>query len=45
MMKCKCAECGITKTKYIKGQAGCSYSTDSMMKASKKIHQFMKLTS
>ena len=21
-MKCKCAECGITKTKFIKGQAG-----------------------
>ena len=22
MMKCKCAECGITKTKFIKGQVG-----------------------
>jgi len=22
MMKCKCAECGITKTKFVKGTAG-----------------------
>ena len=22
MMKCKCAECGITKTKFVKGKAG-----------------------
>ena len=37
MMKCKCAECGITKVKFVKGnQTGGSYITDSIIKASKK---------
>ena len=36
-MKCKCAECGITKVKFVKSnQIGGSYLTDSMKKASKK---------
>ena len=38
MMKCKCAECGITKVKFVKGQqTGGSFLTDSMIKASKKV--------
>ena len=37
MMKCKCAECGITKFKFVKGnQVGGSYLTDSMKKTSKR---------
>ena len=37
IMKCKCAECGITKVKFVKSnQIGGSYLTDSMKKASKK---------
>lgn len=44
MIKCKCAECRITKVKFVKSnQTGGSYLTDSLMKASKKMIKFIDL--